>query len=57
VKLGAYMIWAAVAVAAGAIVLLGYFTNLDVIIGCGWSGWSCFVGRSCLLPGDWESVW
>jgi len=33
VKLGAYMIWAAVAVAAGAIVLLGYFTNLDVIIG------------------------
>jgi hypothetical protein len=33
VKLGTYLIWAAVAVAAGIIVLLGYFTNLDVFIG------------------------
>jgi hypothetical protein len=32
VKLGSYMIWAAVAGAAGVFVLLGYFTNLDVFI-------------------------
>jgi hypothetical protein len=32
VKLGTYMIWAAFAAAAGAFVLLGYFSNLDVFV-------------------------
>lgn len=31
-KLGSYMIWAAVAGAAGALVLLGYFTNLEIFV-------------------------
>jgi hypothetical protein len=32
VKLGSYMIWAAVAGAAGVFVLLGYFTNLEIFV-------------------------
>jgi len=35
-RLGSYLLWAAVATAVGILVLLGYFVQLDAIPAEGW---------------------